>query len=65
MRWEDTENGLDWSKQYHKEYYKKNKAKLLQMQKENTKKPGVKERKTQWTKKRHKKQNKLCLVQLF
>ncbi len=32
MGWDDTEKGKEWTKNYHKEYYKKNKQKLIEQQ---------------------------------
>ena len=33
-RWDDTDKGKVWAKEYHKEWYQKNKAKVLQQQRE-------------------------------
>jgi 5-methylcytosine-specific restriction endonuclease McrA len=45
MEWEETDKGKEWTKEYHKQYYLKNKEKLNRQVRENLKRPGVKERK--------------------
>ena len=53
MKWEETTKGKEWTKQYHKQYYERNKQKLLDMQKERLSNPVKKAEKNAKDRERH------------
>ena len=42
MEWEETSKGKQWSKEYHKQYYLKNKEKMLEQQRVRLEDPQIK-----------------------